>query len=77
MALRQIMLRAKIDKKKAELEALRNKDKDFATRETELETAIAQAQTDEEQTTVGEQVEKFEGEKAAHEAAKTALEIEI
>lgn len=77
MALRQIMLKAKIDKKKAELEALRNKDKDFATREAELETAIAQAQTDEEQTTVGEQVEKFEGEKAAHEAAKTALETEI
>lgn len=77
MALRQIMLRAKIDKKKAELEALRSKDKDFATREVELETAIAQAQTDEEQTTVGEQVEKFEGEKAAHEAAKSALETEI
>ena len=77
MALRQIMLRTKIDKKKAELEALRGKDKDFAAREAELETAIGEAQTDEEQTVIGEQVEQFESEKAAHEAAKRALETDI
>ena len=40
MALRAIMLRSKIDKQKSELEALRQKYAEFATREAELEKAI-------------------------------------
>lgn len=77
MALRQLMLKSKIDKKRNELASLKEKDTDFATREADLETAIAEAQTEEEQQVVSEQVEKFENEKQTHEAAKEALETEI
>lgn len=77
MALKQIMLRKKIDMKRSELNQLISKDADFATREAELEIAIGEATTEEEQTTVTEQVEAFETEKKEHEEAKTALEEEI
>ena len=77
MALRAIMLRNKIDKKKAELAALQEKDDGFKTREAELETAISEAETDEEQQTVETEIENFETEKQAHEDAKTALTEEI
>lgn len=77
MALKAIMLRSKIEKKKAELAALREKDAQFATRETELETAINEAETEEEQQTVSEEVEQFDQEKKDHEAAKEALAAEI
>lgn len=77
MALKQIMLRKKIDMKRSELNQLISKDADFTTREAELETAIGEATTEEEQTTVTEQVEAFETKKKEHEEAKTALEEEI
>lgn len=77
MALKAIMLRSKIDKKRSELNALLEKDADFATRETELEQAIEEAQTEEEQQTVSEQVEAFETEKTEHEESKARLNEEI
>ena len=77
MALRAIMLKAKIDKKRSELEELRKKDADFETREAELETAIGEAQTEEEQQVVSEQVETFEAEKKDHDEKKEGLEKEI
>lgn len=77
MALRQIMLRKQIERKKAELEELRNKDADFQTREVDLEKAIEEAQTDEDQKSVEEEIEKFDGEKTAHDEAKVKLETEI
>lgn len=77
MALRAIMLRSKIDKKKPELEALRQKDAEFATREAELEKAIEEASTDEEQEAVQEEIDKFEAEKSEHDTAKSELETEI
>lgn len=77
MALRAIMLRNKIDKKKAELAALQEKDDGFKTREAELETAISEAETNEEQQTVETEIQNFETEKQAHEDAKTALTEEI
>lgn len=77
MALKQIMLRKQIERKKTELEGLREKDADFQTREEELEKAIDEAQTDEEQKTVEDEVEKFDGEKTAHDEAKATLETEI
>lgn len=77
MALKQIMLRKQIERKKTELEGLREKDADFQTREEELEKAIEEAQTEEEQAAVEEEVIKFDTEKAAHEEAKTNLETEI
>ena len=77
MALRQIMLGKKIEQKKSELEELRAKDADFQTREEELEKAIDEAQTEEEQKVVEEEVEKFDAEKNAHEESKVKLESEI
>ena len=77
MALRQIMLSRKIEQKKQELAALREKDADFKTREDSLTQAIEEAQTEEEQKTVEEEVEKFDTEKTAHGEAKEKLEAEI
>ena len=77
MALKQIMLRKQIERKKTELAGLREKDADFQTREEEMEKAIDEAQTDEEQKTVEDEVEKFDGEKTAHDEAKAKLESEI
>lgn len=77
MALRAIMLKAKIDKKREELKKLKEKDAEFATREAELETAIGEAQTEEEQQVVSGQVEVFETEKKKHDEKKENLEKEI
>ena len=77
MALKQLMLKNKIYKKKTELAALREKDGEFTTRETALEEAITEAQTEEEQATVEEAVTAFEAEKQAHEDEKARLEGEI
>lgn len=77
MALRQIMLSRKIEQKKQELAALREKDADFQTREDALTQAIEEALTEEEQKTVEEEIEKFETEKTEHDEAKEKLETEI
>ena len=75
--LKAIMLQRSIEKKRNELEELRAKDEAFATREAELEQAIAEAKTQEEETAVTEEVEKYDTEKQAHEDAKAALSQEI
>lgn len=77
MALKTIMLRHGIERKKQQLEELRKKDADFDTREAELEAAIKEANTEEEQAAVGEAVEEFDTEKQAHENAKKTLSTEI
>lgn len=77
MALKQIMLSRKIEQKKEELRSLMEKDSTFQTREAELEQAIAEAATEEEQKAVEEEVDAFDSEKTAHEEAKDALKNEI
>lgn len=77
MALKQIMLSRKIEQKKNELAALREKDADFETREAQLEKAIEEAKTKEEQKIIEEEVEKFDSEKEDHETSKANLETEI
>lgn len=77
MALKQIMLSRKIEQKKEELRSLMEKDSAFQTREAELEQAIAEAVTEEEQKAVEEEVDAFDSEKTAHEEAKDALKNEI
>lgn len=77
MALKTIMLRRSIELKRRELKELRDKDADFATREAELETAINEAESEDDRKAVQEEVERFETEKAAHESAKTTLTGEI
>ena len=79
--LKAILLRSKIDRKNAELEALRAKDNEFETRETELEQAIREAEapevTDDDRAEIDAKVEQFDAERSAHNDAKTALETEI
>ena len=77
MALKILMLRSKMDRLNKELEALRERDAEFATREAELEQAVAEAATEEEEKVVAENVEQFESEKQAHDERKSALEQEI
>lgn len=77
MALKAMMLRRSIENKKAQLEELRAKDAEFETREAEIESAINEAASEEEETAVNEAVEKFDADKTAHEQAKTALSGEI
>lgn len=77
MALKALMLRKKIDAKKKELEALRAKEEEFLTREAELETAVNEAETEEEQTAVTESIEEFEQDRAANDSAIANLEKEI
>lgn len=77
MALKILMLRSKMDRLNKELEALREKDAEFATREAELEQAVAEAAAEEEEKVVAESVDQFEAEKQAHDERKSALEQEI
>ena len=75
MALKTIMLRHGIERKKQQLEELRKKDADFDTREADLEAAIKEANTEEEQAAVGKAVEEFDTEKQAHENAKKTRKL--
>ena len=63
MALRALMLRKELDQLNKQLAELRAKAEGFTAREAELETAINEAETDEERNTVSEAVEAFENER--------------
>lgn len=76
MALKALMLRKQIDTAKRNLETLRA-GVDFETRETELRTAIEEAETEEERTAVSEAIDAFEAEKAEHEEKTAGLEGKI
>ena len=69
MALKALMLRRKIDDKQKELAELREASEILKTRETELERAIAEAETEEEKAAVEQMVGEFETDKAANEQA--------
>lgn len=77
MALKALLLRKQLDDKKKALEALRAKDQEFQTRETELETAIGEAESAEDKTAVEGLVNEFERDKQAHEENKTKLAGEV
>lgn len=77
MALKVLMLRRQIEANKEKLAQLRRKDKDFETREAELESAIEEAETGEEQQSVTAEIDSFETEKGTHEEAKNVLMSEI
>lgn len=77
MALKALMLRQRIENKKAELEALRGKDAEFETREAELTTAIEEAKSDDEMNAVNAEIDKFDNERSAHRDGITALEADI
>lgn len=75
--LKTIMLRHDIERLKKELETLRGKDEEFATREAEITAAIDEAETEEERQAVEAEVETYEAESKAHEDAKDALTRKI
>lgn len=77
MALKALLLRKKLDGKKKDLEALRGKDADFQRREAELETAIGEAESPEDQQAVEALVGEFDADKQAHEESKNTLTREI
>ena len=77
MALKILMLRRSIEKKREELETLRAKDAEFSTREAELEQAIGEAETPEQEQAVSEAVDAFDTEKKGHESKKESLSREI
>lgn len=77
MALKALMLRKKIDDKQKLLDSLRAKTEDFAKRETELEAAITEAETDEEKATVETAITEFENEKSENVAQIENVEKEI
>lgn len=75
--LKTLMLKRSIDLKRAELEKLRERDAEFQTREAELEQAIAEAQTEDEQSAVTEEIDKYESAKAEHDQTVNTLSAEI
>lgn len=77
MALKALMLRKQINDKQKQLDELRSKDSEFATREAELERSIEEAATEEECSVVNDAVAQFDADKAAHDANKATLEREI
>lgn len=75
--LKAILLGKKLREKKAALEALKEKDADFTTREAELAKAIEEVTEEtsaEDRSAIEEEVNQFEADKAAHEDEKKELE---
>lgn len=80
MALKTLLLRNKLDAKKAALEELRRKDQEFTTREKEIEDAInemTEETPDEDREAVEQKAEEFQKEKEEHDTKKSDLETEI
>ena len=62
--LKALMLRRRIDLKKKDLDALREKLNGFATRESKLSQAIEEVETEEQRTAVEEEITAFETERS-------------
>ena len=77
MALKAMLLRKKLDGARAALDELRAKDQTFQTRESELETAIGEAESEEDKQAVEGLVSEFEQDKSAHEDKKAELTGEV
>jgi HK97 family phage major capsid protein len=77
MALKQLMLRKKIEQKRAALTELLTQEGALQTRSSELEASIDEAKTDDEIAAVEEEINKLDIEKAEVEEKKSKLESEI
>lgn len=75
--LKTLMLRREIERKEAELAALREKDEGFQTREAELEAAVPEVETDEQRDALNAEIETFTQERDAHMGAVSTLENTI
>ena len=77
MALKQIMLRKKIEQRKSALAELLEQETAFQTRSQELEEAINEAATDEEISALEEEINQLDGEQGELDQKKNTLEQEI
>lgn len=77
MALKAIMIAKKLEMKRAAFDELVAKDAEFETRSAEIEKAIGEANTEDEQKAVEEALEKYTEEEAAHNEEKEKLSAEI
>ena len=77
MALKALLLNQQRKRLQTALDGLREKTPDFDRRSAELETAIGEANTEEEQTAVAELVTEYENERSAHDAEIQRMEGEI
>nr|DAU56515.1 MAG TPA: major capsid protein [Caudoviricetes sp.] len=77
MALKAIMIAKKLEMKRAAFDELVAKDAKFETRSAEIEKAIGEAKTEDEQKAVEEALEKYTEEEAAHNEEKEKLSAEI
>ena len=75
--LKALMLRKRIDLKKAELAALREKLEGFNAREAELTAAIEEVETEEQRTELDEMINQFETERNEAQSSANSLEQEI
>lgn len=75
--LKALMLRRRIDLKKKDLDALREKLNGLATRESELTQAIEEVETEEQRTAVEEEITAFETERNEAQEGADQLEQEI
>lgn len=77
MALKAIMIAKKLEMKRAAFDELVAKDAEFETRSAEIEKAIGEAKTEDEQKAVEEALEKYTEEEAAQNEEKEKLSAEI
>lgn len=77
MALKAIMIAKKLEMKRAAFDELVAKDAEFETRSAEIEKAIGEAKTEDEQKAVEEALEKYTEEEAAQNEEKEKLSEEI
>lgn len=80
MALKAIILRSKLDKLRADFDALLQLDEGFATREAELMAAVEEMNADtpdEDRELIEAKAAELDGEKEAHEGEKKRLQEEI
>lgn len=77
MALKAIMIAKKLEMKRAAFDELVAKDAEFENRSAEIEKAIGEAKTEDEQKAVEEALEKYTEEETAHNEEKEKLSAEI
>ncbi len=77
MALKALMLNHKRNRLQTERNAIPDRSAEFATRQAQLEKAIGEATTEEEEAVVTAEVEAFEQERDAHNAEIARLDGEI
>lgn len=77
MALKALMLKKELDNKRKAMDELIKRDSEFEARNAELEAAIGEVETEEQRDAVNEAIDRFEIDKAEHEAAKKGLDEEV